>query len=426
MHLINVLKRIASNLIDILLFLSGFIVLKLLSSENKSSEEAFYLIFASYILLFVPPLLTHGNIIGKLVMNLTYKSSKSKIFLKYSIYLLAFFPGFSIISTITDFPYFQASNYNIAISIQLLITLSLLNLIVFLLSAGKYHILDYLLNIQICGLEFNKKPLKSLTIALLFWSILVFTNLAFLKKDISVERVFNSLSKEVYNENFPEDLFYGNKIFVVRRKYDGVFIPSDMFSFLFRKEYDQKLLFLTVPFEVFNSKEDRFAICKELLLQSGYNDIFAGYKPKQTRITLRTFKDGDFLEYYSYSYTYYFNEDNGVWGIYGGIKNDSTMIDSYSSFVVNIPRNKTRTVNFESTIYTNKYIIKHENAELNFEVIPFEVAPMKGSMQMNFPPQNIIYRGNYWNVVDGSEITDMDDDYYYLKFCRDEISSKYL
>jgi len=46
-------------------------------------------------------------------------------------------------------------------------------------------------------------------------------------------------------------------------------------------------------------------------------------------------------------------------------------------------------------------------------------------MQLNFPPQPIIYRANYWNIING-EIPDYEDDIFYLKFSRDEISGKSL
>ncbi|MBL0013006.1 MAG: hypothetical protein IPP30_04390 [Flavobacterium sp.] len=274
-------------------------------------------------------------------------------------------------------------------------------------------------------MEYIKRPLKSLSIILLFWSVLIFTNLAFLKKDISVRNLYSSISNDIYTENFPEDLFYGNKVFVVKRKSDTVFIPSDMLSFLFKKEYKQKLLFLSLPFEIFNSKEERFIICKELLLQSIRNDMFMQFHPKQTRITLRAFKKGNFLEYYNYTYTYYFNRD-GYWGLYGGIKNDSTMVDTYYSFIKQTKAIKSEKISFQSTILSDKIMIRSKTAKLQFDKISFDETPQRGMMQLNFPPQNIIYRTNYWNIIDGSEFPDLEEDFFYLQFCRDEISSKSL
>lgn len=346
--------------------------------------------------------------------------------IKYYLYFLAFFPGFSLISLFTNFPYFKINNYNLAISIQLLITISILDLIIFLFSLGKFHLLDYILNLKLENLEFKKKELKSLSIILLFWTIFIFTNLLFLKLDLTIKKVNDTVSKDIYFENFPEDMFYGNKPFIVKLKSDSVFITSDMLSFLFNKVYDQKVIYLNLPFEIFNSKEDRYKVCKDLLIQSMNNDIFTDYNPKQTKIVLRSFKEGYFLEYYSYNYTYYYSKEETSWGIYGGIKNDSLTVEKYTNFVNKVIKQKNKKkITLNSTLYNNKYEININQDKIQFEKIHFNETEMKGMIQLNFPPQPIIYRANYWNIING-EIPDFEDDIFYLKFSRDEISNKSL
>jgi hypothetical protein len=428
MQLITVIKRILSNIIDIILYLGLFILLNFITQIENNIDASLFLLFITYILYFGLPLFFVGNTIGKVLFGLKWKNSGNLLIIniKYYIYFLTFFPGFSLVSLITNFPYFKIDNYNLAISIQLLITISILDFLVFLFSLGKYHLLDYVLNLKLENLEYKKKELKSLTIILLFWIIFIFTNLFFLKLDLTIKKVNDSVSKDIYFENFPEDMFYGNKPFIVKLKSDSVFITSDMFSFLFNKVYNQKVLYLNLPFEIFNSNEDRYKVCKDLLIQSMRNDIFTGYNPKQTKIVLRSFKEGHFLEYYSYNYTYYFNNVESSWGIYGGIKNDSLTVNKYNNFVNNVSKQKNKkNINLHSTLYNNKYVININKDEIQFEKIHFDEVEMKGMMQLNFPPQSIIYRANYWNIISG-EIQDLEDDIFYLKFSRDEISGKSL
>lgn len=428
MQLTTVIKRILSNIIDIILYLGLFILLNFITHIENNIDASLFLLFITFILYFGLPLFFIGNTLGKIFLGLKWKNSANILLIniKYYVYFLAFFPGFSLVSLFTNFPYFKIDNYNLAISIQLLITIAILDFLTFLFSLGKFHLLDYILNLKLENLDYKKKELKSLTIVLLFWTIFIFTNLFFLKLDLTIKKVNDSVSKDIYFENFPEDMFYGNKPFIVKLKSDSVFITSDMLSFLFNKVYDQKVIYLNLPYEIFNSKEDRYKVCKDLLIQSMHNDIFTDYDPKQTKIVLRSFKEGCFLEYYSYNYTYYFNKGEYSWGIYGGIKNDSLTVEKYNTFVNKVNKQKSKkNINLHSTLYNNKYVININEDKIKFEKINFNETEMKGMMQLNFPPQPIIYRANYWNIING-EIPDFEDNIFYLKFSRDEISGKSL
>lgn len=423
-------KRLLSNIVDLTCFFICYIILNLTAGLDSNITASVYFIFVSFIICFIIPLVVFSNTIGKLIFNLHWNQQKEKkhlIIIKYVIYYLSVAPEFSIISFIANIPFLKMSNYSV-LSLQISASILVVDLIIFIFSLGKYHLLDYMFNLQIIGLSFKKTPLKSLSIHLLFWWFFIVINLAFIKWDLSVKGINDAIIEDVYFENFPDDLYYGNKPFVVKKKSDNVFIPSDMLSLLFDKEYDEKIIFLYLPFEIFNDKNERFQICKDLILQSIINDVFLDYKPKQTKVVLKTDKNGKFLEYYNYSYTYYFCKDAINWGIYGGIENDSSTIYKYINFineVKNAQPVESRIIPIESSLSSNQLKIIANKAELIFNRVDFNDVKVRANMQLNFPPQRVLYRHNYWNIV-GAELPILDDDTFFLKNARDEVSTKYF
>lgn len=452
MLLKTIFKRVLSNFIDLILFILIYIILGYISNFERTENNMNYILFVTFILYFIIPIIIVKNTFGKLLLNVSWlDNSKTKYFLalKYSIYFLFFAPKFSLISLLANIPIINASNYDKLLSIQFFCTFLTLDIIIYLLSKGKYHIVDYIFNLQIKNLSYQKNELKSLSIILSFVSIFFIINITCFRFNLSFQNINNSISKDIYNERFPIDKFYGSRILVIKQKTSQIILPNNMLSFLFEKEYNQKILFLYLPYNIFNSTVERKRICYELINQSLTNDFFSEFKPEQTKIVLTTIKEGYFFEDYDYRYTYYYSHKIPQWGIYSGIKADSAIIKDYVNFVTgiendnneklklilkkskkNIKKNfeiedELKFVHFNSVIYCDRLEISSKKNKLTLKKIDFNKADLQGNFQLNFPVQSLNSRVHFFNIL-SNQTFENDENVYNLIFARKEISDKYL
>lgn len=74
MQLITVIKRILSNIIDIILYLGLFILLNFLTQIENNLDASSFLLFITFILYFGLPLFFIGNTFGKLFLGLKWKT----------------------------------------------------------------------------------------------------------------------------------------------------------------------------------------------------------------------------------------------------------------------------------------------------------------------------------------------------------------
>ena len=445
-------KRILSNLIDITLFISVYLILGYISKFERNENNMNFILFVTFILYFIIPIIIIKNTFGKLLVQINWlNNSNTKLFLalKYSLYFLFFAPKFSWISLIVNIPIINARNYDKLLSIQLFFTFFVLDIIIYLLSKGKYHILDYIFNLQIIHINYKKNELRSLSIILAFVSIFFIINITCFRFNLTFQNINNNISKDIYTEHFPTDKFYGSRILVIKQKTSQIILPDNMLSFLFEKEYNQKILFLYLPYNIFNSTIERKKICYELINQSLTNDVFSEFKPAQTKIVITTIKEGYFFENYNYSYTYYFSHKTPQWGIYSGIKADSTIVENYINFVTGIENDKKekmkliikkfkenkktnseivdelKYIHLNSTIYNNKIEISNNNNKLILKKIDFNNSIIHGNFQLNFPVQNLESKVIFFNILN-NETFENDDNIFNLMFARKEISNKYL
>lgn len=439
MQLKTLLKRLLSNLIDLIFFLSIYLFLVYVSGITRTQSNLIYITVVTFLLYFVVPILSINNTFGKAIVGITWSNSrniKHLLLFKYIFYFSFFAPNFSLVSTLTNFPFLNNFGYDKILSLQLAVSLIFIDLIMFIISFGRYHALDYILNLRINGMIYNKLPLVSLSYILFFLGSFIALNFTCYMYNIDFQKLNKSFAREIYWEHYSEDLYHGNKPMIIKKKSDEVFVPSQILSFLFDKEYNQKIIYLVLPEKVFNSAIDRKIICYNLIDESMTNDIFNSYKPVQTKIVLTTIKEGNFFEYYNYSYTYFFDKNLPELGIYGGVKGDSLTTRKYFNFVTNVinkkgflttdknAKYKTKYYDLKASFSKDYYSILLQNEKLSFKLIKFEDVEKRGNFQLNFPPQSVIYRSNYFNLTE--ENFQIDDNLYYLKLARDNISNNNL
>ena len=332
-----IFKRLLSNLIDFIIYIIIFFILFKISGLETNTNHLYYFYFISFVITFIFPVFLIKNTIGKKITKLEWEDKtnlKLKLFTKYTLYYLAVAPSFSILSAISSFPLLNPviGDFDKILSVQLFFALVITDIIVFIASLGKYHIIDYIINLNLSNYNFKRKPMRFLFSLYLYFSIFFLFNLYSYKYNLSFSSIGNSFSSSMYKEQYPADLFYGNSVFSLKEKSDGVFSPTNPLSFIYKQKLSQKTLYLNVPTQIFKSESERKSICLNLIMQSYRNDLFSDFKPEQTRIVLSNIEQGMFLEYYNYFYIYYFDNDLIEWNVYGGIEADSITMKNYIDF----------------------------------------------------------------------------------------------
>lgn len=420
------IKRIGSNFIDIILLIVFFYVITFVSGLNRNSgENLVFIFFISFFLSTILPILINGNTFGKIILKLKWRDRinlRILLVLKYLLYALYFTPGFSFFNLLTSLV--NKLEFLRGFELNIFFSLLILDILVFILSLGRFHILDYFLNLQLKNLPYKRTAFKSLNLILSSLFIAICTQIYALGKGMTLNNYALSLFDNFYEENFPADKFYGNKPIVLKEKSNRVLTTSEIYSFLLNIEYDLKTIILVIPEEIFLSDSDKKKICIELINQSITNDTFAFYKPRQTKIILKAYKIGDFFETYNYTSTYYFNNDSGDWGIYGGIKDDSTFVKNYLNFLKNLKYEPIKNSNkikytFTGNISDDKFLIKNSDNILKFEKLSFENAHMSKTMEINYP-HSIFDVGKKVDIISNSYKDDEDN--WYLFYSRDSIS----
>lgn len=457
-----IIKRLLGNLLDFLIYIIIFFILFKMSGLETDSNHLYYFYFISFVITFIFPVITIKNTIGKKLLKLEWENNaaiKLKLSTKYFIYYLAVAPSFSIFSAISSFPLLNPlfNNFDKIIVIQFAIAYVITDIIVFLFGLGKYHILDYLFNINLNNHPFSKKPFKFLGVIYLFFGLFFVLNLYVYKYSFTFSNFENSISSTLEKEHYPSDQYYGSYVFTVNEKSDGVFKPTKPFTFLFNQKLQQKTLYVNLPKEVFNSENERKSICLNLLVQSITNDLFSDLKPEQTRIVLSNIERGIFLEYYNYFYIYYFDNDLVKWNVYGGIEADSITMKNYLNFNYNYNKsilNKQENIekkynltwkeliekseidsllnneiknvfnaNLSSELYYDRLKITNDTNYIEFKKIEFKDTKLNGYMNFNFPISDLQQRVNLTNLVNGKAF-EYDENVDYLKLLREETTNK--
>jgi len=193
-----IIKRLLGNIIDFLVYIIVFFILFKMSGLETDTNHLYYFYFISFVFTFLLPIILINNTIGKQLLKLKWKNSqdlKLKLGLKYTFYYLSVAPSFSILSAISSFPLLNPAfgNFDKILSFKILIVYTITDLIVFILSFGKFHIIDYLFKLDLDGYSFYKKPIKFLYITYLFFGLLIISNLYSYKYDLTFSSIENSI-----------------------------------------------------------------------------------------------------------------------------------------------------------------------------------------------------------------------------------------
>jgi len=332
-----ILKRLLSNIIDIALYFIVLFFIYKLSGSKRDPDSLILFYISSFFTTFIIPILFIKNTFGKAVLNLEWVKTQNlvlKLCAKYMTYFLAHIPGFSIISAVFSFPYLNSifKSIDVIIVYKLFIAFATTDLFLFFFSKGKLHIVDYFLDLKLNKVDFKNSRLGFLKYTFLFFGVYFFISVSAYNNKLEFKQ-FNAQGIKLYKEHFPPEQYYGQTVYVHKEKSPVVFNPYHYTSFLYSVFLPQKTIFLNLPEEVFKSKSNRHEVCKRLIIQSIENDFWSEFKPVQTRIILSSSSRGVFLDYFQYEYIYYFENNLPEWGIHGGIKTDSTTINSYTDFI---------------------------------------------------------------------------------------------
>ena len=451
-----------SNVLDFSIYLLVFLLLFKMSRLDTESGSLYYFYFVSFLFTFFFPVVLIKNTIGKKVLGLQWTevtNLKLKLGAKYTLYYLAVAPSFSIITAITSFPFLNPEfrDFDKILSAKIFLVYITTDILVFVFSLGKHHLLDYVLNLSLKKSSYSRKPYKTLTIVYVFFGLLFFANVYTYKYDITFSRIESHFGKGLYKEHYPSDLYYGSGVFTLKDQSPNVFSPSKPLSFIYSQKLPQKTLYLNLPEIAFNSESERKKICMDIVAQSRLNDLFSEFKPRQTRIVLSNFKRGFFLEYYNNFYIYYYDNYLPEWNIYGGIQADSITMRSYIAFNNNHVKSLLKKIenmeeklgltwkeivdesennevyskeimelyrsNLDITTFYDGLEIKLDTSKLELNRIEFSDTKLNGYMNINLPVQDLEQRVNLTNFLN-DELLEYDENVDYLRILRDEITNK--
>lgn len=456
-----ILKRLLSNLIDFVIFVCSSLLIFIVSGLEVNTENGNFIFVLTFILVILLPVITLKNTFGKVFVGLNWQNSKhlrAKLITKYGIYFLFVIPAFSILDAILSFPLFNSNVSYLykTLSLNLFVAFAVTNFIVFVLTIGKAHLLDYFSNLSIEKYPTRKTLFIHLTTIYCFFGTLFITSVIQHKFNFTISSLDKSIKSVIYSENYPTDLHFNGRIFVLKEKTSRAVVPSKPLSFLFPIELERKTIYAWLPKNVFYSDEDRLKICNDLLYYSRLNDLFTGYEPNQTRIFLYHSSQGKFLEIYSNYYQYYFDNNLQHWGIYAGIKSDSTTMTNYIDFANNyLPKKIERlekefnlnwreivnrcehdqdfentilqnfNMKINSTVYHNKIKIVSESNSLILEKISVKDKERQSYVGYNFPITDLSYRVNIINFLNNN-VFEIDEDLDYLLLLRQETTDKHF
>ncbi|WBL22706.1 hypothetical protein [Zunongwangia sp. HRR-M8] len=459
--MIFLLKRLLSNFIDFFLYVVVFLLFTIVADFEYIHSHLNFLFSVTFIFVFVCPIILFRNTLGKQIVNLQWlgkEGLKIQLFFKYLVYLVFLVPALNPITIITEFPYWnkeiinQDASFVIKISIVFLIS----DILVSLISLGKFHILDYFLKIKLVNKTYSSNMYSSLSIILLLSGVYLILSVYQYKYSFTFANISERVLRKIPKESFPIDLVHGGYVMAIHEKSNKTYVPTEPLSLIYKKELNRKTIYVRLPIDIFNSEKHRRDICYNILEYSLSNDIFSGYKPDQTRFILTAVEDGFFISYNEYRYYYYFDRDLPEWGIYGGIKADSTTTDQYIKFINNVRLAKklrveekfkgsfreiiNRALNDSillekvNSVYASRYetryqmsglSIKIDTSEINLDKIEFEDSKLSGYGHYNFPVENA--KNNFFTIqaVNDEYLLD-DENVTQLEFIIENYSNEYL
>ena len=239
---------------------------------------------------------------------------------------------------------------------------------------------------------------------------------------------------------------FGQPVLISKEYNDHVFTPSEPMTFLYAQKKDQEIIYIPLPWEIFQSLQARQKVCYNTLSQALINNSFSFYHPKQIKFVLFSYKKGRFLNYYIYHYVYYFEIDRPFWGIYGGIKTDSSTVHQYEDFLIKYQKEKIPLIELKfkarinqivkkantDSVFRKKLIdamsehfyfistinditIKLDSAHIDFKKIDFKDSHLYGTVQINFPTTEIVFQ---LNNIFSDQLMDLDENIQQLLLVR--------
>jgi hypothetical protein len=207
----------------------------------------------------------------------------------------------------------------------------------FILSGGKYNLLDFVLNIVHADNNYHRNSLKILIIWLSFFSLVAISPLSIYKFNIEpyIESLIAQNSKYNIPNYYPSNVFekYGDIKGEKFEESNRILVFSDPASVVQNKLLLRKTIYATINKELNESSSKRIELCKDLIHYSVLNDFIGNLNDSidQTKIVLVYLKRKTSFSGLSFTYLYYYDNKSPDRFLYGGVNLDS-LIKSYNSF----------------------------------------------------------------------------------------------
>lgn len=444
------LKRLASFLLDVVLFLAGTILIDFIFSRVELPPPPQFTIAIAFFSFFILPIFILGRPISYTILKLFIENESStvnrlKLALKYTIYYLFVSSElFSIVLLFTEFlNYYTVIKSGLAFPIKFAALLAFLNVLCFITTFGRRNLIDALLeiNYRTAGV-YKRIKIGILRFTYLFSVSLIFITLIEFK--LSQRLSFQTIIEEVKNFNkdyFPIEVFgnylESNLISVRVENTNRIISPSEPSTYFLNRHLPQRQIVAFINEKTNKDQNERKKLCN-LLLMYCYSNPWTYIEAYQTKVILVNLKKVNPLVNLQTIYTYYYDDKMPAYRFYGGFNPDSLskfyenlQEDYYNTYIsklsqaLGLPKDTIVKYSNEegSIVLPEGFSIKDKDLKIPLEfkasidgatlaVVPFEKVEPIQLLNLNFPPGNIIFSLNQLEAL-GS--TEAEDRMFYLK-----------
>jgi hypothetical protein len=330
-------RRILASTVDLLFyFISGLILPSFLNRLNIAVDDAIVLSILNLVVTLIIPIIVLKNTLGHYLFSVQYRPEQW-LRLRLSVKYLAYF---FIIANASDGVYsllrdalsrYTIINLPYTLSLRISLTVCIVSLSTFIITAGKTNLLDLFLNLEILGAPIKRRRIIKLDMYLLVYFFLLTGVFEFeAKKYFNYERVIYTIRNAVNTNYFPIEVFgdyldQSNSFVAQKDENTGDIISMSRVSSFIQSNYlSRRTISVIINEKTKNSIYLRKMLVYKLLKYGVFSLSHEGKYVDQIKFQLFYYKTS-YLYMYKYIYTYYYDVKMPSLLVHGGPEKEQLM-----------------------------------------------------------------------------------------------------
>ncbi|NOU47196.1 MAG: hypothetical protein HOO86_09055 [Bacteroidales bacterium] len=331
------IKRLTAGLINLVFFTASILIIFPVLNYFSIELEHKYFLLLVFIITYFLPIFLFSSSVGYKILHIGINYPK-RLALKYFIYY--FILSGLIGKYILLFEGFTNLSFGHINSLSLLlipiIIVSLLSIILFIFSLGRFNLIDFILNLTYSEKNYKRNSILILTLWLFTTYVTLFT--AIIGQKFLITDYFNKIEQNnlyyIFTNYYPKEIFDEYTYFQTEKinSNNSIITFSDSESFFEDKFLVQKSIYALVNKETFDNELKRLQLAFQLIIHSNINDAFnrESRNVDQTRILMIYNEPHTYFSKKIYVFRYYYDNLNPKHSIYGGVQLDS-LVSYYKS-----------------------------------------------------------------------------------------------